>query len=194
MLTPMLLYTLMALSQDVPAATGPRGCAVAYAIAASNAPSLDYRAFDQDPEAGWRGIRTACPRQAVRLIDSYLILRRSSLKETESANLNFHALQIELSLRRNRAALKRIPRAFVPFDTSVGPLDWNAYVGATRAFLTRDRQSFDRYRATLSMRKRHGTCSDASCERQDQNLPAVERLARCWGSPYEVAYYRCEGG
>jgi hypothetical protein len=34
-------------------------------------------------------------------------------------------------------------------------------------------------------------CDGGECFRPDGNLAVVERLRRCWGRPYRLAYYEC---
>ncbi len=155
---------------------------------------LGYRAFDQKNDQGWRRLRfRGCNPEALILIDRYLKRNAATLRENERANLNFHAAQIALADGQERRAQFYLGRSQLSSDTSQQRLDWNSYVAATYAFVTRDWQSFERYYQRLAARSVPvADCSEAGrCFRSDANLPAVERLRRCWGRPYRVAYYVC---
>jgi hypothetical protein len=155
---------------------------------------LGYRAFDQKNDQGWRRLRfRGCNPEALILIDRYLERNAAKLRENERANLNFHAAQIALADDQERRAQFYLGRSQLSSDTSQQRLDWNSYVAATYAFATRDWRSFESYYQTLAARRVPvADCSQAGrCITSDANLPAVERLRRCWGRPYRVAYYAC---
>lgn len=154
-----------------------------------------YRAFDQTADRGWRRLRfRGCNREALHLIDRYLARNAATLKENERANLNFHAAQVALAEGLAGRAQYYLGHARLSGGAPSGRLDWNSYVGATFAFVTRDRLSFDRYYQALAARRVPIPNCEAGdeCFGPDANLPVVERLRRCWGRPYSLAYYGCE--
>lgn len=105
--------------------------------------SANYEAFDQSMTDGrsWRPIMNkGCYDTAAFIILKYLN-RNPELTAEERRTLNFHAGQV-LALGGKDAA------SVAYFDEARGgDAEWNAYVEATLAFLTKDRRRFDASRA-----------------------------------------------
>ncbi len=199
-----LLFAIAVIFPVAAAAGGEAGPAQASAPCAQRveeaAADLDlgYREFDQSPDRGWRRLRSAgFNREAIELIRRYLAAHKASLPQNQRANLNFHAAQVALNEGDVATALAHLEQATIPKDTSAWPLDWNSYVRATRAFVAGDRRAFDESYSTLTGRRfADPDCgSGTECMRRDGNADVVERLRRCWGEAYRVAYdcRRAEG-
>jgi hypothetical protein len=153
---------------------------------------LGYRDFDQKTDRGWRPLRLrGCNREALDLIGRYAHRNAAALRENEKANLNFHSAQVALAEDLSGRAQYYLQHSYLPGDTASLSLDWNAYVAATYAFVTGDRAGFDRSFQRLAARRVPvPNCAEGGeCTRPDSNLPAVERLRRCWGRPYRIAYF-----
>jgi hypothetical protein len=153
---------------------------------------LGYRDFDQKTDRGWRPLRLrGCNREALDLINRYIGRNAAALRVNERANLHFHSAQVALAEDLAGRAQYHLQNSYLPHDTAAQRLDWNSYVGATYAFVTGDRNGFDRFHARLAARRVPATgCAEGvECSRPDSNLPAVERLRRCWGRPYRIAYF-----
>ncbi len=133
--------------------------------------TLDYSAFDQDMDGGWRMV-AAEERfdDAGRLIDVYLARRAAELEPNQRILLNFHAGQMYAMADDRKLAVKR-------FETSIEPNptmeSWNPYVEATIAFLNRDRE------ALLAARNAMAATPDGI-----MNMPVVDRLVANLGKSY----------
>lgn len=141
---------------------------------------LSYEAFDQHPGSGWRKITdTGKYREAARLIDRYQ-QETKGLVEWQRVNLQFHAGQLYAVAGDEDRALARFKAALFEQESPDAPVRWNAYVGATIAFLERDRQKLAEFREAIARGpKRQGVTP---------NLDVVDRLIACFHEPYSIAY------
>ncbi|WP_137863702.1 MULTISPECIES: hypothetical protein [unclassified Sphingomonas] len=166
--------------------------------------ALDERAFDQNLEGGWRSLAAAgCTPEAADLIRDWRVLHKAT-----ATILFWHEGQL-------RAEAGQADQAIALFEQSRrtmgedGSQAWNLYVDGSLAFLRRDRAAFDAARAKLSALPQPATF-DANPKGPDgkpillpdgrpltvawpPNLNVFDRLSRCWGQGYKVAY-ACPAG
>jgi tetratricopeptide (TPR) repeat protein len=149
--------------------------------ASPNELGLGYEAFDQHPVSGWRKIADAGKyREAAGLIDRYQ-QETKGLVEWQRVNLRFHAGQLYAAADDKDQALARFKTALFEQEPPDAPVRWNAYVGATIAFLERDRQKLAEFREAIARGpKRQGVAP---------NLDVVDRLIACFDKPYAIAYH-----
>lgn len=133
--------------------------------------ALDFEAFDQDMDGGWRTVAAEGRfEDAARLIDAYLDRHSAGLTAHQRVVLNFHAGQMYAMADDRERAVER-------FEASIDPdaamRSWNPYVEATIAFLERDRE------ALLAARAAMAATPDGS-----MNMPVVDRLIEHFGMSY----------
>ncbi len=151
---------------------------------------LDWRAFDQDMNGGWRLLsrRDECKLAAAELIREWRHEKRS-----HNHILYWHEGQLRAFAGRNQEAIAlfRLTYKDVNDDAQFG---WNHYVSGSIAFLSNDRESLrnamDRLKdvpppADKSMKRPDGTVSEI---RWPPNLNVLEAFERCWGKSYSEAY------
>jgi len=140
--------------------------------------ALPYEAFDQDDHQGWRPLGEAgCEAEAATVVAEYAgkQARPHPVLAWHRAQLLAEAGQTGDAIAAARATLR--PEGS---DASSG-FDWNDYANATIAFLQGDKAALEANRARLA----------AAAEKSEFNLPnlkSVDRLVRCFGQPYKVAY------
>jgi hypothetical protein len=140
--------------------------------------SLSFEQFDQDDTRGWRALSAAgCDAQAVRLVDDY-----SARQSHPHPVIAWHRAQLLAKAGRTAEAIQATRQTHRPAgsDAATG-FDWNDYADATIAFLQDDRQALQSARDRLAAAS-SGAAINAT------NLRAVDRLLRCFGQPYKVAY------
>jgi len=132
--------------------------------------------FDQSP-SGWRQL-TDCPAEAAQLIKAYL-----GPIEYMARNLHWHLAQTLAMAGDTEAAIDSAMLSFnPPEETAKHPnFNWNAYAQATIEFLRGDKTAFK-----LQQQALHASAA-VSAENQN-NLEVLNRLERCFGQPYKVAY------
>ena len=150
--------------------------------------SLDFEAFDQTPETGWRPLdRRGEYLEAAHLIDAYRE-RRAGLDGGEHTILAFHDAQEYAFAGRDETALERLSQAEYPSaaldrqpseDKAFG-LAWNAYVQATAAFLRHDRKRLSELREVIARAP--------LLNGKPMNLDVVDRLLAHFDESYKVAY------
>lgn len=141
---------------------------------------LNYTDFDQLPGSGWRKLaETGRYRQAARLIDRYL-QQMKGLQEWQRVNLYFHSGQLYAMAKDKDLALARFKTALFDQEPPAAPVKWNAYVGATVAFLERDRTKLAEFRDEIAKGPKH--------QGVVPNLNVVNRLIACFDEPYSIAY------
>lgn len=140
--------------------------------------ALPFESFDQDDHQGWRPLSDAgCDAEAATLLADY-----AAKQPKPHPVLAWHRAQM-LARAGNTAEAIAAARATLRPEGSDGDsgFDWNDYANATIAFLQGDRAALDADRAKLA------TAAEKS-EFNAPNLKSVDRLARCFGQPYKVAY------
>jgi len=140
--------------------------------------ALPYEAFDQDDHQGWRPLGDAgCEAEAATLVAEY-----AARQARPHPVLAWHRAQLLAEAGQTADAISAARQTLRPADDGSG-FDWNDYASATIAFLQGDKASLDANRARLA------AAADRS-EFNQPNLKSVDRLVRCFGQPYKVAY-RC---
>ncbi|WKJ89284.1 hypothetical protein QZJ86_14785 [Methylomonas montana] len=141
---------------------------------------LGYEAFDQHPGSGWRKIAdTGKYREAARLIDRYQ-QETKGLTKWQRVNLQFHAGQLYTVAGDKDLARARFKTALFEQESPDAPVKWNAHVGATIAFLERDRQKLAELREAIARGPKFQGIVP--------NLDVVDRLIACFDEPYVFAY------
>lgn len=170
-------------------ATGPSPMPGDCAFDREAALALDYRAFDQDPQGGWRALADkGCNIEAADLIRDW----REYHSDTRYI-LFWHEGQ-------SRAFGGEYKEAIRLFDKSRRPIGedrigWNFYVDGSVAFLRGDFQKLAAARASLAqvpkpldwdgMRDADGKLLNALWP---VNLNVLDGFIRCWGKHYRDAY------
>ena len=141
---------------------------------------LDYDAFDQRPGSGWRPL--AAERDylgAARLIDRYLEAH-ADLPEWQRVNLAFHAGQMYAHAGLTAEAIRRFESSFFATEPP-GPIRWHAYIGATMAFLRKDK-------ARLLACREEIAAGPRMPDGEVANLNIVDALIENFDRPYAEAY------
>jgi hypothetical protein len=140
--------------------------------------TLAYDAFDQDDHQGWRPLGEAgCEAEAARLIAAY-----AGKQAHPHPVLTWHRTQMLAESGQTAQAIAAARTTLRPphSDDDSG-FDWNDYANATIAFLEGDKAALQASRAKLAE-------ATAKSEFNGPNMKAVDRLERCFGQPYKIAY------
>lgn len=140
--------------------------------------ALPFEAFDQDGQQGWRALEAAgCDAEAATLLAEY-----AGKQAHPHPVLAWHRAQMLADAGRTDDAIAAARATLRPqgSDADSG-FDWNDYADATIAFLQGDRAALDASRAKLA-------AAAEKSEFNGPNLKAVDRLSRCFGQAYKVAY------
>ena len=140
--------------------------------------ALAYEAFDQDDHQGWRPLGDAgCEAEAATLIAAY-----AARQAHPHPVLAWHRAQMLAKSGQTAEAIAAARTTLRPphSDDSSG-FDWNDYAEATIAFLQGDRSALQASRAKLAQ-------AMEKSEFNGPNLKSVDRLERCFGKPYKIAY------
>ena len=166
--------------------------------------SLDYQAFDQDFDGGWRAVayRDGCEAVAVGLIEDYLAAK-PELSAEDQHSLRWHAGQGLASVGDYDAAESYFEQSYLD-DPKQAP--WNLYVDATLGFIRRDRAAVQAAHDALAAMP-VGEEVQAARQRfldenpditmpdgfvtEPQNLSVVRNFLQCFDETYEVAYGHC---
>ena len=138
--------------------------------------TLPFEQFDQDDRQGWRPLSdSGCEAEAAMLIAAYADKHPHPVLAWHRAQMLAKAGKTAEAIEAARLTL-RPPRS----DEGSG-FDWNDYANATIAFLQGDKASLQSNRDRLA---------DAAtkAEFNQPNLRSVDKLLRCFGQPYKIAY------
>ena len=140
--------------------------------------ALAYDAFDQDDHQGWRPVEDAgCDAEAAALIAAYAArqARPHPVLAWHRAQMLARAGDMADAIEATRQTLRP------PHSDDESGFDWNDYADATIAFLQGDEPALLASRALLA---------DAATRSpfNGPNLKTVDRLRRCFGQPYKIAY------
>lgn len=105
--------------------------------------ALSFDEFDQTNGSGFRLLLDQKRHvEAAELIQDYLRRNGRNLTERERVSLNFHAGQLYGIVGDPSKATPHLKRALYKGEPTPDghPVYWNAYVDATRAFITQDRR------------------------------------------------------
>ena len=141
-------------------------------------PALAFDAFDQDDHQGWRALGDAgCESEAATLIAAY-----AAKQPHPHPVLAWHRAQMLARAGRTAEAIEAARGTLrPPHSEDASGFDWNDYANATIAFLQGDEASLRKQRDLLA------AAAEKSAFNQP-NLRSADRLLRCFGQPYKVAY------
>lgn len=143
---------------------------------------MPYQQFDQIHGEGWRIYGEGqCYREAADLIVDYILHSRGPLNADNLRILRWHAGQMRALEGEEEAALDFFRASYEPPDAPRRNIDWNSYVDATVAFLTKDRTALDAARARLA---RQTPFENGYYP----NLNVVDGFITCFEMPYAEAY------
>jgi hypothetical protein len=140
--------------------------------------TLAYDTFDQDDHQGWRVLEDAgCDAEAATLIAAY-----AAQQAHPHPVLAWHRAQMLARSGRTAEAIEATRQTLRPphSDDDSG-FDWNDYASATIAFLQGDKPALQKHRDLLA-------AAASKSEFNQPNLRSTDRLLRCFGQPYKIAY------
>jgi hypothetical protein len=140
--------------------------------------TLAYDAFDQDDHQGWRPLADAgCEAESATLIAAY-----AAQQAHPHPVLAWHRAQMLAKAGRTAEAIEAARQTLrPPHSDDASGFDWNDYANATIAFLQGDQAALQASRALLAKAVEKSAFNGP-------NLKSVDRLARCFGQPYKIAY------
>lgn len=169
----LMLAAAMNMAMAAPLSANTPACQIDRARSKAMMASA-YDAFDQsaDGDLSWRVVmNTGCYDTAASLIAAYLTANSAQLTDEQTRTLNFHIAQTYAIGGEDQKAPPYLTKA------RGGTSDeWNAYVDATLAFVTKDRLAFD------AAQKRYETVAPNSPRRA-----FLASFARCFESRYAQA-------
>ncbi len=159
--------------------------------------ALDFIEFDQTLGQGWRAVadKPECQKEAANLIQQYAE-QKEGLSEGMLSTLRWHEGQMRAVVGQNEKAIALFKQTFKPEKSD--RMGWNYYVGATIAFLGKDKQALLENRSKLAqlekpedmdMRDADGNPVDIQWP---PNLHIVDRFVSCFGRSYSDTYANCE--
>ena len=163
--------------------------------------ALDYEAFDQDFQGGWRAVseQPGCMIAAAELIVEYnhqLISNGNPVRKS----LPWHAGQLYASEGETQKAISLFKQSYAPVGNSKS---WNLYVDASIAFLEKDRAGFDQKFKELRDLPKPPNWEQSVKYTQEKwgytpqwpnNLNVFEAFDRCFEKTYSEAYGACNRG
>lgn len=166
------------LAVALPVATHAAGCDAQLKMHLASDLALAFEAFDQDDHQGWRPLADAgCEAEAAALIAAY-----AAKQAHPHPVLAWHRAQMLAEAGRTSNAIEaaRATLHSAGSDDASG-FDWNDYVNATIAFLQGDKPALQANRDRLAE-------AVAKTEMNQPNLRSADRLLRCFGQAYKIAY------
>lgn len=139
---------------------------------------LDYDAFDQDLQGGWRPFPDeGCVVGTAKLIDRYHERHEDELQPYQARILRWHAGQLYGLADDVEKARRRFKASYNPEEPEQPDFPWNDYVSASIAFLDGDMDKLRHHRERIAASPSKG------------NLEVVDRLIAGFGKSYRVAYF-----
>lgn len=127
--------------------------------------SLDFEAFDQDMNGGWRTYGNQLEFElAAGLIEEYMTLH-PKIEDDQLSVMKWHAGQMYALADKNEKAISFMEASKKEEDV----MSWNTYVDATIAFLKKDKQLLAEKREEL---EKNSVMPAAS----DKNLILIKKL------------------
>ena len=134
--------------------------------------ALDFQAFDQDMEGGWRYYANQKKfSEAASLIETYLE-RHPEISEFQKGVMSWHAGQLLAMDGQEERAIPLMEKSRKGADDF---MLWNPYLDATLAFLKKDRQAFDKNLKAVSAMS------------NNPNLPLLQILEQHFDKSYREA-------
>lgn len=148
--------------------------------------ALDFEAFDQTDETGWRPLyRAGCYAKAADLLREW--------HDDAPPMILFHEAQMRGYAGQDEAALDLFARTYRS-EGSMGSVAWNLYVDGNIAFLRRNRAGIEAAIAALSAIPKPpgwdqavGVNGEPLAMPWPLNLNVLQAMHRCWEEPYEIA-------
>jgi hypothetical protein len=174
---PRLVATLsLALAASIPLVAHAADCAALLRQHMATDMALAFDPFDQDEHQGWRPLGHAgCSAEAATLIAAYAGKHPHPVLAWHRAQMLADAGQTAEAIAAARQTLRP------PGGDDESGFDWNDYANATIAFLQGDKAALQASHDLLA-------AATSKADINQPNLKAVERLQRCFGQPYDVAY------
>jgi hypothetical protein len=177
MTLPRLVATLsIALATALPLFAHAADCATLLQQHMATDMALGFDQFDQDDHQGWRPLGDAgCNAEAATVIAAYASKHPHPVLAWHRAQMLAEAGQTADAIAAARETLRP------PHGDDASGFDWNDYADATIAFLQGDKAALQASHDLLA-------AAVSKSEFNQPNLKSVERLQRCFGQPYKVAY------
>ncbi len=171
-----LLVAALSLLATLPVAANAADCPALLAQHMGTDLTLSFDQFDQDDHQGWRPVSDAgCEAEAAMLIASYAEKHPHPVLAWHRAQMLAKAGKAVDAIEAARQTLRP------PHSDDASGFDWNDYANATIAFLQGDKASLQSNRDRLAD-------AAAKAEFNQPNLHSVDKLLRCFGQPYKIAY------
>ena len=140
--------------------------------------ALAFDSFDQDDHQGWRPLGDAgCEAEAATLIAAY-----AAKQAHPHPVLAWHRAQMLAHAGKTSEAIAAARATLHPAGSDdASGFDWNDYASATIAFLQGDRTALQANRDRLAE-------AAAKSGMNQPNLRSADRLLRCFGQAYKIAY------
>lgn len=159
--------------------------------------AMDFMAFDQDLDGGWRAIaeNPACAAAAADVIEWYR-MHKPELSAGMQSSLLWHEGQLRAEAGQTTTAIELLQQTFKPAATD--DFGWNYYVAATIAFLQEDRDALLRQRANLAALEKPSGFNPTDSNgnpiniQWPPNLNVVDNFIKCFGKSYRDAYGNCK--
>lgn len=158
--------------------------------------ALDYDAFDNDPDGGWRPLanEAGCEDAAADLIEAFRVERATTPRQT--MGLVHHEAQLRAAAGETRRAVSLL-RTLLPLTDDTPEMQ--AYHRAEIAFLQGDRAGLEAARDDLAtlppppgweagVAAFRETYPDYPAPVWPVNLDVVDGFLNCFGKPYGEAY------
>lgn len=159
--------------------------------------ALDFMAFDQDMDGGWRTIaeNPACVAAAADVIEWYR-LHKPELSAGMQSSLAWHEGQLRAAAGQTATAIELFKQTFKPAEADF--FGWNYYVAATIAFLEQDREALIEQRTKLAALEKPSDFNPTDSEGNPMDIPwppnlnVVDSFIQCFGKSYREAYGDCK--
>lgn len=151
---------------------------------------LDWKAFDQDMNGGWRKLEAAgCAKEAADLIRDWRIHNKA-----DNVILFWHEGQLRAMLGQYGAAIKLFQRSRKTESKDAG-WGWNFYVEGSIEFLKGRKAKLVKARQKLAdLPRPQDLANTVDVEGNPvevewpMNLNVLDAFIRCWGQSYKQAY------
>lgn len=166
------------LAAALPFATHAADCDVQLKKHLASDLALAFEAFDQDDRQGWRPLADAgCEAEAATLIAAY-----AAKQAHPHPVLAWHRAQMLAEAGQTSDAIAAARATLHPAGSDgASGFDWDDYANATIAFLQGDKAALQANRDRLAD-------AAARSDMNQPNLRSADRLLRCFGQAYKIAY------
>lgn len=146
-----------------------------------------YEDFAQKPDSGWREFESkGCYLSGAIMADIYLVDHHHDLDETQKTSILYQSGQLYAYEGATEIALHRFRRSISPDGSQKNDATWTAFIGATMAFLKKDKPALLAKREELSK-----ATNDPN--RRPRLMATVDKFIQCFEQSYLKAYkHKCE--